>query len=397
MINKDLIKQESNRFMQDMSAALKAGDADGAAKALQAMQDGICNAIEKEFEQYGGADMAVLEQRGLRRLTSEENSWYQEFIGAVKTGTKQAITNIGSAIPPTVVDRVIEDMKKDHPLLDAIDITNAAGATKLVMNGIQMASKLGSWGAIGSAISQEIAGQVTIIDVTTNKYTAYFTIPKDFVKFNFSFAPVWVDQYIRAVLAESIAFGLESAIISGNGNGKPAGMTMNLSSYSSGYSAKTANVITNFGDDYAAVIKKLAVDGNGDYRNLQEVILVVNPKDAVSKVRAWQNAVTHAGIIDLISLTFPTKVVPSAMITEGTAVVGIAKNYFIGINGGTSGIVEFSDEAQFLNDARVYTTRVYANGRPVDNTSFEVLTISGVTAPTLPVSVIGTVTTKASE
>lgn len=397
MINKDLIRQESNRFMQDMSAALKAGDADGAAKALQAMQDGICNAIEKEFEQYGGADMAVLEQRGLRRLISEENSWYQEFIGAVKTGTKQAITNIGSAIPPTVIDRVIEDMKKDHPLLDAIDITNAAGATKLVMNGIQMASKLGSWGAIGAAISQEIAGQVTIIDVTTNKYTAYFTIPKDFVKFNFSFAPVWVDQYIRAVLAESIAFGLESAIISGNGNGKPAGMTMDLSSYSSGYSAKTANVITNFGDDYAAVIKKLAVDGNGDYRNLQEVILVVNPKDAVSKVRAWQNAVTHAGIIDLISLTFPTKVVPSAMITEGTAVVGIAKNYFMGINGGTSGIVEFSDEAQFLNDARVYTTRVYANGRPVDNTSFEVLTISGVTAPTLPVSVIGTVTTEASE
>lgn len=397
MINKDLIKQESNKFMQDMSAALKAGDAEGAAKALQAMQDGICNAIEKEFEQYGGADMAVLEQRGLRRLTSEENSWYQEFIGAVKTGTKQAITNIGSAIPPTIIDRVIEDMKKDHPLLDAIDITNAAGATKLVMNGIQMASKLGSWGAIGAAISQEIAGQVTIIDVTTNKYTAYFTIPKDFVKFNFSFAPVWVDQYIRAVLSESIAFGLESAIISGNGNGKPAGMTMNLSSYSSGYSAKTANVITNFGDDYAAVIKKLAVDGNGDYRNLQEVILVVNPKDAVSKVRAWQNAVTHAGIIDLISLTFPTKVVPSAMITEGTAVVGIAKNYFMGINGGTSGIIEFSDEAQFLNDARVYTTRVYANGRPVDNTSFEVLTISGVTAPTLPVSVIGTVTTEASE
>ena len=397
MINKDLIRQESNRFMQDMSAALKAGDAEGAAKALQAMQDGICAAIEKEFEQYGGADMAVLEQRGLRRLTSEENSWYQSFIGAVKTGTKQAITNIGSAIPPTVIDRVIEDMKKDHPLLDAIDITNAAGATKLVMNGIQMASKLGSWGAIGAAISQEIAGQVTIIDVTTNKYTAYFTIPKDFVKFNFSFAPVWVDQYIRAVLAESIAFGLESAIISGNGNGKPAGMTMDLSSYSSGYSAKTANVITNFGDDYAAVIKKLAVDGNGDYRNLQEVILVVNPKDAVSKVRAWQNAVTHAGIIDLISLTFPTKVVPSAMIAEGTAVVGIAKNYFIGINGGTSGIVEFSDEAQFLNDARVYTTRVYGNGRPVDNTSFEVLNISGVTAPTLPVSVIGTVTTEASE
>ena len=79
---------------------------------------------------------------------------------------------------------------------------------------------------------------------------------------------------------------------------------------------------------------------------------------------------------------------------EGKAAVGIAKNYFAAINGGQSGIIEFSDENQFLEDNRVYTTRVYGGGQPVDNTSFAYLDISGVEAPALPVKVKGTVKTK---
>ena len=84
----------------------------------------------------------------------------------------------------------------------------------------------------------------------------------------------------------------------------------------------------------------------------------MNPKDYIKKVRRAQNAVTSAGIIDLISLTYPTRVVQSAQLSEGEAVVGIAKNYFAAINGGTSGVVEYDDSAQFLEDNRVYTTRV---------------------------------------
>ena len=88
--------------------------------------------------------------------------------------------------------------------------------------------------------------------------------------------------------------------------------------------------------------------------------------------------ITGAGVIDFINHSFPTKVVPSAFVTVGTAKLGIAKNYFAAINGGKSGIVEFSDEAKFLDDVRVYTTRVYGNGRPVDNTSFVNLDISNL-------------------
>lgn len=398
MINSDLINQESQKFMQAMMNALQTGDAPAAAKALQEMQTGICSIIEQEFEKYNGTgDMEILQSRGLRRLTSEETTWYQKFIGAVKTGAKQEITNLTTAMPVTIIDRTIDDMKKSHPLLSAIDITDAAGAQKLVMNGAQIAAKLGGWGKITSAISTELKGQIKVIDVTVAKYTAYFIIPKDFVKFNFTFAPMWVDQYIRIILSESIAFGLEKTIISGDGSDQFIGMTMDISSTSNGkYSPKEAVAITNFDEDYSNVVAGMAKDDNGDDRDVPEVLLIVNPQDYIKKIRRLQNTLIYGtGSVDMINNTYPTKTVKSCMIPEGKAVAGIAKNYFAAINGGTSGIIEYDDSNQFLEDNRVYTTRVYGNGQPIDNSSFTYLDISAVEPPALPVLIKGgTVTMK---
>ena len=397
MMNKDLINKASTKYFEDLSAALKNGDSEAAGKAMQDMQNAICEMIEKEFEQYHGInDVAVLQSRGLRALTSEETAWYQKFIGAVKSGAKQAITDLTTAMPVTIIDRVIEDMRQTHPLLNELVIQNAAGATKLVVNGVQMASKLGSWGAVGSAITAQLTGQIKVTDLTTAKYTAYFLIPKDFVKFNFSFAPMWVDQYIRIILSESVAFGLESSIIAGDGNGQFIGMTMDTTTVSNNaYSPKTAVALADFEESYANIVAGLAVDGNGDARVIPEVLLVVNPVDYIKKIRRVQNAIVPGvGVVDLISNTYPTKVVTSVKVPVNKAVAGIAKNYFCAINGGTSGIIEYSDDYQFLEDNRVYTTRVYGQGTPVDNTSFTYLDITNVEAPALPVKVKGTVKTK---
>jgi HK97 family phage major capsid protein len=387
MKNNDL-NNRSKKFMEQMSKALQDNDAEKAAQIMQEMQNDICQMIEQEFEQYKNiGDMDVLQSRGLRRLTSEENEWYQKFIGAVKTGAKQEITNLTTAMPITIIDRVIVDMQKRHPLLSAINIQDAAGAQRLVMNGIQMASKLGGWGKITGAISNELKGEIKTIDVTVAKYTAYFIIPKDFVKFNFTFAPMWVDQYIRIILSESVAFGLEKTIISGDGDDQFIGMTMDVNSTKDGkYSEKEATAIKNFDEDYSAVVAKLAKDGNGDDRLVPEVLLVVNPQDYIKKIRRIQNTLIYGtGSVDLINNTYPTRVEQSSMVPEGKAVAGIADNYFAAINGGTSGIIEYDDSNQFLEDNRVYTTRIYGNGRPTDNTSFEYLDISAVEAPALPV------------
>lgn len=389
MKNKDLMKQENFKIVQKLSEAMQAGDADAAAQAIQELHESVATRIEQEFEQYGNVtDMMVLQSRGLRALTSEENEWYQKFIGAVKTGAKQEITNLTDHMVPTIFDRVIEDMRKAHPLLGAIEIRNAAGAVRMVMNAKQMRSLLGSWGPITSAITAQVQGTIRFIDINHNKYTAFFLIPKDFVRFNFGFAPMWVDAYIRNILSETVAFGLEKAIVTGDGDGQPTGLAFDVSAQvNNKYSEKDAVEITTWDDYRDAIADNLLLDANGDYRTISEVLMVVNPVDYIKKIRPATQVITQAGIQNMINRAFPTNVVQSPFVTEGTAKVGIAENYFAAINGGQSGIIEYSDEYQFLEDNRVYTTRVYGNGRPVDNVSFLNLDISGLEEYATPVKV----------
>lgn len=396
MKNKDLIKQENFKIIQKLSDAMAAGDTEGAAAAIQELHDSVATRIEAEFQQYGNVtDMMVLQSRGLRALTSEETEWYQKFIGAVKTGAKQEITNLTDHMVPTIFDRVIQDMKKDHPLLAAINIENAAGAMRLVMNAKQMRGLLGSWGPITSAITAEVQGAIRFIDVSTSKYTAYFLIPKDFVRFNFGFAPMWVDAYIRNILSETVAYGWEKAIVTGNGNDQPTGLAFDVSTMSNNqYSEKTAIAVTTWDQYRDAIADNLLQDANGDFRTIGEVLMVVNPVDFVKKVRPATQVITTAGVLNMIDRAFPSKIVQSPFVASGTAKVGIADNYFAALNGGQSGIIEYSDENQFLQDNRVYTTRVYGNGRPVDNTSFINLDISGLETYATPVKVVNTVKTK---
>lgn len=396
MKNKDLIKQENFKIIQKLSDAMAAGDTEGAAAAIQELHDSVASRIEAEFQQYGNVtDMMVLQSRGLRALTSEETEWYQKFIGAVKTGAKQEITNLTDHMVPTIFDRVIQDMKKDHPLLSAINIENAAGAMRLVMNAKQMRGLLGSWGPITSAITAEVQGAIRFIDVSTSKYTAYFLIPKDFVRFNFGFAPMWVDAYIRNILSETVAYGWEKAIVTGNGNDQPTGLAFDVSTMSNNqYSEKAAIAVTTWDQYRDAIADNLLQDANGDFRTIGEVLMVVNPVDFVKKIRPATQVITTAGVLNMIDRAFPSKIVQSPFVASGTAKVGIADNYFAALNGGQSGIIEYSDENQFLQDNRVYTTRVYGNGRPVDNTSFINLDISGLETYATPVKVVNTVKTK---
>lgn len=391
MINRDLIKEQNESIMQSMADALQNNDVEGAAKALQNFQNSVAERIEAEFEQYKNvSDMGVLQQRGLRTLTSDENEFYQKFIEAVKQEDTHGITNLSSAMPVTIIDRVIEDMQKEHPLLTAITLQNAYGQQKLVMNAVQMSGLLGKWGPITSAITQEVTGALKTVDVTTSKYTAFFLIPKDFVKFNFGFAPMWVDQYIRTILAEVIANGLEKTIIAGDGKDQFIGLTMDIASTTDGkYSQKEAVKLANWDGAYRDVIADLAVDGNGDYRNIPEVLLIVNPIDYIRKLRRAKKTSIDVDVLDMISSSYPTRVVTSVFMPVNHAAVGIAKNYFAGINGGNSGIIEYSDEYQFLEDNRVYTVREYGHGQPIDNSSFTYLDISEVASYGLPVEIVG--------
>lgn len=346
------------------------------------------------MEEYGdlrqSRDSAILAARGIRQLTSEEKEFYQAWIDASKSANpKQALVDISKAMPETVIDTVISDMRESHPLLDNIDFLNCQGVIKMIVNADNI--DLATWSALNSAIATELAGKIDTMDMTLAKLSAFIPVSKDMLKLG----PAWLDNYVRIILSEASAAGLEKGILKGTGKDQPIGMCKDLAgAVTQGvYKDKTkVSLGTLEPEGYCEIIAPLAKkpDDVGGYRTVPEVMLVVNPVDYIKRILPASTVRATDGSYKNNIFPYPTKVVQSAVLDEGEAILGIAKNYFMGIGAGSSGKIEYSDEFQFLEDNRVYTTKMYGMGRPKDNNSFQYLDISKLKPQFLKVEVTNT-------
>ena len=391
MKNKDLLKQENLELMQALSEAMKNDDNDAMAEAFTKFADGV---QERIMEEYGdlrqSRDSAILAARGIRQLTSEEKEFYQSWIdGANSANPKQELINIQKAMPETVIDTVIDDMREAHPLLENIDFINCQGVVKMIVNADNI--DLATWSALNSAIATKLAGKIDTLDMTLAKLSAFIPVNKDML----ALGPVWLDNYVRIILSEACAGGLEKAILKGTGKSQPIGMCKDLAGavVSGEYPDKTKVKLTSLDPvEYCAVVAPLAKkpDEVGGYRTVPEVILVVNPADYIKKVLPSSTVRASDGTYKNNIFPYPTKVIQSAVLDENEAIMGIASKYFMGVGAGTSGKIEYSDEYQFLEDNRVYTTKMYGMGRPKDNNAFQYLDISKMKPAQLKVEVTNT-------
>ncbi|MFQ9153663.1 MAG: hypothetical protein ACLR6B_21985 [Blautia sp.] len=159
------------------------------------------------------------------------------------------------------------------------------------------------------------------------------------------------------------------------------------------YPDKTKVKLTSLEPEtYCGVVAPLAKkpDDVGGYRTVPEVLLVVNPVDYIKRILPASTVRATDGSYKNNIFPYPTKVVQSAVLDEGEAIMGIAKKYFMGVGAGSSGKIEYSDEYQFLEDNRVYTTKMYGMGRPKDNNAFQYLDISKLKPQSLKVEVTNT-------
>lgn len=395
MKSRDLIQQE---LKDSLVQAFKSNDENAITQAFTSFADSVQQNVMEEFKAYQEtADRTILAKRGVHQLTAEEQKFYQGLIGAMKsTSIKQAFDGLDNSFPPTIIDNVIADIKAAHPLLDKINFMNTTVLTRILVNkkGIQLAQ----WGPLGSAIAKELEGAIGKIDLTICKLTAFMPISKDML----AVGPEWIDAYVRATLSEAIALALETSIITGTGKDEPIGMDRDVSddvTVTGGvYPKKQAIAITNLSTEtYGDLLKKLAKDRNGKARAIDKVMLLVNPFDYFGKVMPATTIRGTDGTYVRDVFPFPTDPIQSAAVDEGTAIIGIPEKYFMGIGAGTNGgKIEYSDEFRFLDDERVYLTKLYGNGVALDNNAFLLLDISGLKAATLEVSVTNTVSTKAT-
>jgi len=386
MKSKDLIQQE---LKENLVQAFKSDDENAIAQAFTSFAESVQQNVIEEFNVYQKtSDSTILAKRGVHQLTAEENKFYQGIIDAMKKDDiRQAFAGLDTAFPQTIIDNVIEDIKIAHPLLDAINFTNTTILTKILINkkGIQLAT----WGTLNSEISKELSGAIGKIDLTICKLSAYMPVAKDML----AVGPDWIDAYVRATLSEAIALALETAIIDGTGNNEPIGMNRSVAddvTITGGvYPKKTAMAISDLNPvTYGSILGKLAKSPTGKTRPVSSVLLIVNPSDYFTKIFPATTCRCMDGTYSHDVFPFPTTVIQSPAVAANEAIFGLGNKYFMGIGAGTNGgKIEYSDEFRFLDDERVYLTKMYGNGRALDDNAFILADISAIQPASCEVTV----------
>lgn len=396
MKNKDLEQFDLNTKIKQ---AMQSEDEGAIAQVLTDFADNIQQSVLKDVQQYKETgDQQILQRRGVHTLTQEEKKFYQSWIDAAKSERpQQALSNLDIALPFTVIDNVMEDLKANHPLLDMIDFQNMTAVKKMLFN--KQGKQLAVWGKINSAITEELEGTIGEIDISLNKLTAFMPVSKDMLQAG----PAWIDAYVRAVLSEAVSYGLEEGIINGNGLTQPIGMMRDIHDgvsvdTSTGYPSKTAIKVTDFTPEaYGKLIAKLAVNPyTSKPRQVNNLALIVNPTDYFTKVMPATTVQSTDGSYKNNILPVPTTIIQSEQVPTGQAILGMINKYAMGLGTGSNkgGKIEYSDEYKFLEDQRYYIIKMLGNGQAYDDNCFLLLDISGLKPKYVTVSIADTVKTK---
>ena len=192
--------------------------------------------------------------------------------------------------------------------------------------------------------------------------------------------PAWLDNYVRQVLYEALANGLEYGIVRGTGKDEPIGMMRQVGegvSVTGGeYPEKSAIKMTALDmEQMGNVTSIMAKNDKGQARTVTGLIMLVNPVDYFRRVLPATRMLTPDGVYASV-LPVDAEIIQSAAVPEGKAVYGMAAKYFLGVGMARNGRIEYSDEYRFLEDERVYLIKLYANGFAMDDNAFMVLDIT---------------------
>ena len=374
MKNPDLTALNEKEIQDKIKTAIESNDSEGFVKAQVELAKQIENRILQEAKDARTEDLndqAVMVKRGLNPLTAAEKAYYNEVIGA------EGFAGVETLVPPTVFDRVFEDLRANHPLLSKIDFKNTTGVTEWITRNND--AEAAWWGPLTDAIKKQLAMAFKKEKTELFKLSAFMPVAKAML----DLGPEWLDKFVREVLYESLAIALELAIVAGTGKDQPIGMIKDLSGavVEGVYPDKTATALNDLkpgtlGEKIMAPLTK------GGKRAVPSVLLVVNPLDYWAKIFPSTTILTAQGTYVYGVLPIPGEFVQSVAVPQGKMIAGMAKDYFMGV--GSTQKVEYDDSYKFLEDERTYIAKQYANGKPLDNDAFLVFDINAMEAPKTP-------------
>lgn len=306
-------------------------------------------------------DAQILAARGQNVLTSEERKFFNQVIAS--GGFDE-----DTILPVTTQERVFDDLVSEHPLLEVIGLRDLGAVTRFIYSD---PSKAYAWGALFGEIKGQVSAAFREEQIGQLKLTAFAVIPKDTLELG----PEWVERYVRTLLVESYSVGLEYGLVNGRGpaQNEPIGLMKNVDPDTGAVTDKTSSGTLTFapsekGEIVAGelhdVIKALSTDASGKARKvLNKVVMLVNPVDAIS-VQA-RNTIQTANGQWVTALPYNIQVVESEEIPNNKALFFVKGEYLAAIAGGYK--INKFDETLAIEDARLYTMKQFANGKPKDN------------------------------
>lgn len=334
---------------------------------------------ERVSEARQTMDANVRISRGETMLTTQERDYYQQLAAAMSDkNPRQALSNMDLVMPETVISRVFEDLRTEHRLLSKINFIPTGAAIKMIYNanGYQEAV----WGELCDDIVKELVSGFKVANTGLLKLSAFIPVCKEALELG----PEWLDRYVRELLYEAFANGLEAGIVNGDGNNKPIGMTRQVGAsvtVTGGvYPLKTPITVRNLDvQTIGNLLSLIAIDEAGKARAVRDVILLVNPVDYYKGIMPAVTIKAPDGSYRQ-ELPYPMDIIETPAVPLGKAVLGLGYRYFAAIGSSRDGQIDYSDHYQFLQDNRVYLIKGFANGFPMDNNAFVLLDISELEA-----------------
>lgn len=306
-------------------------------------------------------DAQILAARGQNVLTSTERKFFNEVISSGGFAED-------TILPVTTQERIFEDLVTEHPLIDAIGLKDLGAVTRYIYSD---PTKAYAWGALFGEIKGQVSAAFREEQIGQLKLTAFAVIPKDML----DLGPEWVERYVRTLLVESHSVGLEYGLVNGRGpaQNEPIGLMKDVNKETGAVTDKTSSGTLTFAPsergetiakELGGVVVELSKDEKGKARKVSNsIVMVVNPVDAI-KVQIG-NTIQTANGQWVTTLPYNISPIESEEVPEGKALFFVKGEYLAAIAGGYK--INKYDETLAIEDARLYTMKQFANGKPKDN------------------------------
>ncbi|WP_259418261.1 phage major capsid protein [Bacillus toyonensis] len=364
-MGKDLESRLSNR--QQLSEVLASGTPEQVDNAMIQFAENIQNEILQQAS-VQSSDQAILAARGGRALTSQETKYYNQVIEGNSFAGTEAL------VPPTVIERVFEELTQSHELLNEINFVNVGALTEWILKKGDVQTAF--WGKLCSAHKELLDKGFETINIEQFKLSAFMPVCKSML----DLGPTWLDRYVRTVLVESLKIALELAIVDGTGKDQPIGMMRDLLTVANGEHSEKS--VTGQLKDFSPftlgseIMAPLTKDGK---RNPENVLLIVNPVDYWARIYGYTTRPNADGTYAYNVLPIPGKIIKSHAVPKGKLIAGMAKDYFLGLGGAQR--LDVYSETRAIEDEDLYIAKMYANGRAEANESFLVFDITTMVEP----------------